>query len=280
MNTFAPVPRRLGAVTGLESDHAPIAFAVDGLKVLAYNLSNEAAHRWFSEDDNAYRETDLVGIPIGKVARQLRDVAATIAAGTYDVALLQEADPVSVAAFSDPAVTVFSDLEKPNSPFHGKDWVLSIVMMSARLQFTGVHIGGKYLEGGRECRSMLPAVWIQRPDTEPLMLVSTHIRGTDSQYPVEGIKSALALMPKGRVVLAGDFNTMPYCVRNTAPAARSWVVTAPEYATHMCRLNGQYCVAAYDMVVSSGVEVAMLPLPEFPAATALVEALRAAKNSE
>lgn len=302
LNTFNPVQDRLGAVSGLESDHVPIDFTVLGLdapvgsmKILSYNLSNEAAHRWFAEPGNAYGNTDLVVSPDtlemlswGKVMRQLEYIATMIKTGEYDVALIQEADPISLGRMmtreAEFGMRVYSDLLNADSAFHGKTWAMSAIMVADKytvgdysVQFK--NLSGEYEESngqGRKMRTELPIIVIGYGSMPMLQIASAHIRGNDAQNPAEGIKHASRLMyghcfSNMPMILAGDFNTVPDNIR--AATGSKWELANPAYITHMCRYDSRYCLAAYDNVLYQSCDVRIGGLPNIPPAKILHDAL-------
>jgi hypothetical protein len=300
LNSFTTVPRRLGAVQGLDSDHVPIGFNVTvgkhTVKVLSANLSNEDAHKWFGDiPTNAYGETNLVakGDQIkGKVLRQLEEIAALLANGSYDVALLQETDPVSVEAFSlrseELGVEIFSDLDTPESASRGKTWAMQVTMTSRSGPYFGTNnhvMNASFTDpsNGRACRTELPLVDIhvrEIPEEFVVTLACAHIRGNDAQNPAAGIRDALErLEGLGPIALAGDFNTATENV--TAQLQSGWSVAPPVYPTHMCKFDAdnkedppRYCLAAYDNVAYRGCVVEMHTAPPpIPAASVLLDAL-------
>lgn len=260
--TFNAVPQRLGAIRGLVSDHVPIAFTVTvghrNIRIVSANISNEDAHKWFSKPGNAYAETDLVATPEqlkGKMQRQLEEIAALLANGTYDIALIQEADSFSVTQNLN--VDIYSSLEDPASPFHGKTWALQCIMVARRAPYTATFrmLTGEFTDGDRKVRTELPTISLYADGEHLVNIACAHVRGNDSQNPAAGIQHAAALFatPEVPLVMAGDFNTTPDNIR--AALGASWQVAEPKYYTHMCKLDTQYCLAVYDNVVFQGCDV-------------------------
>lgn len=297
---------RLGAVTGLLSDHVPIAFAATfdhqrvthTVQAISYNLSNQVAHRWFAESNNAYARTDLVASQEalkGKVVRQLEELAKLLTDGHYDVALFQEADPISVAEImvrsDELGVDVFSDLDNPESESHGKTWILSGIMMpkTGRYGATGTTFSGDYIDtsNDRKCRVRMPVIALHEksnPAEEIARIACAHIAGNDLQYPATGIAYVLSAMECDLpTIVAGDFNTTTINISDFLNGR--WSLTKPTYFTHMCKLDDldageppRYYLVAYDNVVHRNCAVDMLPLPTIDAAGTLLRAFDAVRQ--
>ena len=253
------------------SDHCEISVMTsDGHKINAYNISNPAYHKYFSNDGSrVFAETHLATTDAdfleSKIQLQLALIASRFMRGSVGIQVVVEGYETFYERLAEKLSSSDFHLHTPKP----EDWSSTknitgiLVDLSKFKVCESSVVSVKYEDKENEKRTSelrVPYVHVKDLDSQNEMVVAgVHVPGAASQFPKDGLAELAKVIQllwektKVDVIAMGDFNTTPGRVARYVEGE----ILEPNYWTHA---NPRFLAASkYDLaVVRAAIDPAVL----------------------